>query len=321
MNLLVQSLSFAFGYAVSFSICCVATATQLALADSGESVERACDVGYRELKGKFDSETGNATEASKGNSAQEAPTQSEPESKGKTSSRNDKSSGKVLRGEVSKNSHFFAPSISDSSELESKIEGTSAWEVILHGDVKFTPQLLERFRSSAVFSDIGDHSRHIKLYIGNILTDCSEPMTVDLALGRVKISPGAIVYFRASQTGTAIMNFHDDHRNSVKVSVGDLNIDLPPGRMLLLTSQKGRDFDELNPCTGVWYKSLYEKQVNDKTKIFLTQFSLMSASALMPSVKRLSALRKNRGNKIAKTFAAVYLISRDRHPFRPKLHS
>lgn len=229
-----------------------------------------------------------------------------------------KPSGKVLQGEVSKNSHFFAPKISD---IESQIEGTSGWEVILHGDVKLTPQLLERFRSSAVFSDMGDHPRHVKLYIGNILTDCSDPMTVDLALARVKIAPGAIVYFRASQTGTAIMNFHDDHRNSVKISVGDEQFDLPPGRMLLVTGHKGRDFDDLNPCSGVWYKSLYEKQVNDKARIFLTQFSLMSAAELMPSVKRLSALRKHRGKKIAKTFAAVYLISRDRHPFRPKLHS
>ncbi|MBX9568016.1 MAG: hypothetical protein K2X77_03935 [Candidatus Obscuribacterales bacterium] len=229
------------------------------------------------------------------------------------------SAGKILlQGEVSKNSRFFAPKISD---VESKLEGTSSWELILHGDVKFTPELLQRFRSSAVFSDLGDHPRHIKLYIGNILADCSDPMTVDLSLARVKLSPGAIVYFRASQTGTAIMNFHDDHRNSVKVSVGDMQIDLPPGRMVFVTDKKGRDFDELNPCSGVWYKSLYEKQVNDKTRVFMTQFSLMSAAELMPSVKRLSALRKHRGNKIAKTFAAVYLISRDRHPFRPKLHS
>lgn len=262
---------------------------------------------YTELKGaKFDQEP-------PGGSAVSAPSLEDGKEPPKK-----KSSGKVLQGEVSKNSHFFAPKISD---IESKIEGTSGWEVILHGDVKLTPQLLQRFRNSAVFSDMGDHPRHVKLYIGNILTDCSDPMTVDLSLARVKIAPGAIVYFRASQTGTAIMNFHDDHRNSVRVSVGDEQFDLPPGRMLLVTGHKGRDFDELNPCSGVWYKSIYEKQVNDKARIFLTQFSLMSAAELMPSVKRLSALRKHRGKKIAKTFAAVYLISRDRHPFRPKLHS
>lgn len=240
---------------------------------------------------------------------------SSTEPKGETSS---EKTGKILRGEVSKNSRFSTPKLSD---VESKLEGTSGWEVILHGDLKLTPQLLQRFRSSSVFSDLGDHSRHLKLYIGNVLADCSDPLTVDLSLARVRLAPGSIVYFRASQTGTAILNFHDDHRNSVKVTVGEMQIDLPPGRMLLLTDQKGRDFDELNPCTGVWYKSISEKQVNEKTRVFMTQFSLMSAAALMPSVKRLSALRKHRGNKIAKTFAAVYSISRDRHPFRPKLHS
>lgn len=234
---------------------------------------------------------------------------------------------KILRGEIEKRNRkqkVYSAAIDESP----KLEGSTGWELILHGDVKLSPALLQKFRNSNVFSDVGEHPRHLKLYIGNVLTDCSENMTIDLALGRLEITPGAIVYIRASQTGTAIFNFHDDHRDSVKLKVGKTTMYIPPGRMVLLSEHKSRDFDDLNPCAGVWYKTVCEKKLTEnekslsgQTRIFMTQFSLLSAVGVMPSVKTLAALRKARGEKIAKTFAAVYLITRDRASFRPKGHS
>lgn len=159
------------------------------------------------------------------------------------------------------------------------------------------------------------------LFRGRILFDCKNDVHLVTPDASVDIERGSVVYVYSTGESVVILNLHDLKRKAVLVSVAGEKIELPPGRELLITRYGSLKFDEARLCPGIWYRSVYELANKHGLKIYETQFSTISAAAIFPSVRKMVAKGNKSGEKLAKTFAAVITVSRDRQAFRPCMKS
>lgn len=135
---------------------------------------------------------------------------------------------------------------------------------------------------------------------------------------KVGIAGGAIVCIKNAGNGTsAVLNLHDNRRGAVVIRLYDHEYELPPGRMVVLTNNMQARFDDVNPFPGLWYRSVYEMRITAELRLLQTQFSLPSASYVIPTVRHLTLHDRRLGQKMLKTMTAVWTASRDPSPFRP----
>ena len=161
------------------------------------------------------------------------------------------------------------------------------------------------------------HDGNLGFYRGRVLFNCKNDLHVVTPDATVDVRRGSIVYLYSTGESMVILNLHDDHRRSVMAHVDGEEIEIPPGREVLITRYRDLSFDDARLCPGIWYRSVHELVSRPKLKVYLTQFSTISAAAIMPSVHKVVQKRDRTAEKLAKTFAAVITISRDRQRFRP----
>lgn len=162
---------------------------------------------------------------------------------------------------------------------------------------------------------------NLGIYKGRVLLNCKNDVHVVTPDATVDVGKGSIVYLYSTGESVVILNLHDDHRGSVKAHVDGEEIEIPPGREVLVTRYPDLSFDDARLCPGIWYRSVWELVSKPKLKVYLTQFSTISAAAIMPSVHRVIQKKDKTADKLAKTFAAVIMVSRDRQKFRPCMPS
>lgn len=192
-------------------------------------------------------------------------------------------------------------------------------EASLVGRICFNPETMPLLSSKGIVALPGDHEQHLLLSRGSVLLAPTNQIKVEVPNAEVSMAPGSIVYIREKDNDTAILNLHDEHMNAVSVRSGGLEVYLPPGRAMILTNKMDADFDDVNPCSGLWYRTVYKNRTSDNVHAFVTQFSTISAAWILPAVRKLALGKTHHSDKLIKTAAAVYQVSRDRKEFRYKL--
>ncbi len=193
-------------------------------------------------------------------------------------------------------------------------------EVHLQGEANFDPCNLGKFKNKCLLAEPGCSKNILSLYRGRVLFDCTNDVYLSTPDARVKIARGSIVYVYSTGESLAVLNLHDLHRRSVVLELDHEKIEIPPGREILLTRYCDLEFDEARLTPGIWYRSVYELPSRPGLKLFLTQFSTISAAAIFPSVHKLTAKKNKSGDRLVKTFAAVIKASRDGQQFRPNMN-
>ena len=105
---------------------------------------------------------------------------------------------------------------------------------------------------------------------------------------QVIIAKGAVAFVSdKSGNDTAVFNLHQSRPGGMKVVVGKKLINLPPGRMLLVSRQGTKDFGEVkHEAKIIGYRNPNYYKINDDMDVFLADFSLPSA------LKKIVPLRK-----------------------------
>ncbi|MBX9686459.1 MAG: hypothetical protein K2X27_07125 [Candidatus Obscuribacterales bacterium] len=189
-------------------------------------------------------------------------------------------------------------------------------EVLLSGFADFDKENLNIFKGKAVLDALACRKNSLSLYKGRVLFNCKNDLELNTPDASIKIRKGSIVYVYSTGESVLILNLHDYHWHSVEAFVDGQRIEIPPGRELLITRYANLSFDEARLCPGIWYRSVYELISKPALKVYLTQFSSISAYHIFPSVRKLASDKKT-VKKLTKTFAAVLTVSRDRQSFRP----
>ncbi len=220
----------------------------------------------------------------------------------------------TLHGQASRNVRKFMQNQSVDTRNFSSI-----YEAEVTGDYSFDNDNCRALALHGVVAEPIEGQNGVNFHSGSLLLSCSVPVNVKVRNALVKIAGGSIVFIKANQYVALVMNLHDEHHRSVVVHIGERSYTLTPGRELVLTSMLNLTYDEANLTPGIWYRSVQEDFPLMDTKVFLTQFSTLSTLRVIPVVRKVASFRKHHGDKIVKTAAAVYAVSRDRHEFRWKL--
>lgn len=194
-------------------------------------------------------------------------------------------------------------------------------ETILSGTLHFGRQTMLLLNSKGIAGQRGDSDNQLVLTAGSILFAPENKIEVVLPHMRVELDPGSIVYIRQTDTSAAILNLHDEHSNSVLIHTSKKSNYLKPGHVLVLTSkEEDVDFEQSNPCPGLWFRTIYKSRQDDGITIFVTQFSTLSAAWISPTIRHYCSNPKN-GGKLSKTAAAVYAVTKDHKEFRYTLEA
>lgn len=204
-------------------------------------------------------------------------------------------------------------------------------DLLLPSLVPYKDEILLQNKKELNQADFAELSRHcvllrkdcgrqsIGLYRGRLLLDCQSDLKVRLPDAELKIARGAVVYIYSTGESQVILNLHDHRRRDVEVKVGKDLIELPPGREILITRHHLLQFEQARLVPGIWFRSVYLLKDEPGLKVYETQFSSISAVALLPALRKLVKEQKSSREKLAKTFAAVITVSGDRQAFRPSM--
>lgn len=194
-------------------------------------------------------------------------------------------------------------------------------EIFLKDQVLFGQPTMSLLKSRDIVAEKGHHESHLVLANGSLLLAPKNRVDVTVPNAEINIEPGAIVYIRTKNNNTAVLNLHDERVNAVNIKSTNTNYYLPPGRVMLITDERYTDFDNANPCPGLWYRSVFRHESKEGITRLVSQFSPLSAAWILPCVRNLILAKSSHGNKIIKTGAAVTVMSRDRKDFRYRLEN
>ena len=129
----------------------------------------------------------------------------------------------------------------------------------------------------------------INLDSGNILISPDRDIAISTDKGTVSIASGATIFLMSSTKGMIIYDLQQTKPKQVSVVVNKHRLVMEPGRMLVLTRQKARSFEELEAnCHRVSYRKPEEIELQgDDMTAFAAGFSISSALMKIMPLKQL----------------------------------
>lgn len=183
-------------------------------------------------------------------------------------------------------------------------------EAVIEGDAVFDEALVRRLATKGVIASIDPESRRFNIHKGKVLIYCSKHVELSLGNADLKMAPNTMAYIYDNGLGTcAIMNLHDKHWNAMELRSGVQKLFVPPGREVIFTSWTKLNFDEANLTSGLWFRRVHEFKPLPTVKGYFTQYSLLSAAYIFPSIRKLANSDTTEGRKLVKTAAAVFIAS------------
>ena len=147
----------------------------------------------------------------------------------------------------------------------------------------------------------------INLQDGNGLVLASKLTHIHTSLADITLDAGSAVLIFQTSTGLAILNLHDDHQSAVHATVNGVDLEIPIGRQLVLTSKTDAQFDDINP-SSIGYRGLTSFSVGGK-KAFVSEFSTLSAlTTVTKMLKQPNKAEQLLTQRMLKSAAAIYLL-------------
>ncbi len=156
------------------------------------------------------------------------------------------------------------------------------------------------------------HSDCVTLDNGSALFVPSRDMTVVTPKGSVKLAANSVAYVNANSNQLSVYDISDSHKASVVVSTGGRDLTLSPGRHLVVTHDKAKNFAEVNPIESIMHRSVKGHELGAGKRAFVSEFSIPSAVNVVKPLKAMlnsnDADAKKVAARIIKTSAVVMMV-------------
>ncbi len=146
-------------------------------------------------------------------------------------------------------------------------------------------------------------SRSMRNYIdfegGNILLNPETDIVVGTRLGNIDVKSGAIAFIMHAGKDLVIYDLCQTKPKQISILVTKRRIYIEPGRMLVLTGQDVKDFENLEACHHIAYCNVQFFDLNAQHEImkgFIADFSVSAAIIAIGPLRQLS-VSKNREDK------------------------
>ena len=177
---------------------------------------------------------------------------------------------KALQGGVSE---FATMTGAQSGQVEAAISSDRALG-IKAGDAP----VVESARST-------DKHRFVSLHNGAVVFAPFVNTTVDTPFGSVEIDARSLVMVIVSPHGTAVYNIDDQHRDAVRIQVGNHTIPLSPSKQATVTSSTVKAFEQVNPVEAIGYRYMTDSELGDGMKVFNSEFSISSSIGAVKTLR------------------------------------
>jgi hypothetical protein len=161
-------------------------------------------------------------------------------------------------------------------------------------------------------------SSHFTFATNSTLLAPDHNLTINANIAQVEVDAGASVMLLQTDSELAILSLHDDHGNSVRVTVDGQTLSVPVGRQVVLSRNGTKEFDDLNP-SKLGYRNLAGGKLG-KWKAFSSEFSMLTLLSTTPQLRQLMKSQhkdeRELGRKLMKTAAAMLVINKDKSPFK-----
>lgn len=142
----------------------------------------------------------------------------------------------------------------------------------------FTPAEIARLNSEGIVTSGETAGSKFGLVEGNLVFAPEHDITVHFNEGKLFIPADSVVFVMKTKDSVGIYDLHQRGQGGVSVVASKKLIQLDPGRLLVLTSQPGRDFDRVGgQFRMVGYRNARQQDLSDDLRAFAMDFSLPSA--------------------------------------------
>ncbi len=167
-----------------------------------------------------------------------------------------------------------------------------------------SPELIALFKSLPE-SETGcgvesvESKENVVFKTGTALLIADRDMEIELKVGTLKLSEGAVVLIANSDKGSAIFDFHDRGKESVCLLVDGKRVALSPGRHMHATSHPSRDFAEVNLLDMICHRGVSTTALTEDVNLHCSEFSTLSAMEVIGPLKKVMSSKHPEARKLA----------------------
>lgn len=158
---------------------------------------------------------------------------------------------------------------------------------------------------------------------GQVLCAPNRDTEIQTSCGTVSIKKAAVAVIVAKGDNVSVYNLADKSSNGVTVTSGEDSLSLsPPGTQLTMTRTVNAALHEINPRADVAVRNARPGSLGDGVKVFLCDFSMLSAMNQFRSLTQLrnsGDVREHQLSEVVLRNAAIRtLVARSTMPFQPQ---
>ena len=186
--------------------------------------------------------------------------------------------------------------------------------------LSFDSATLNQLESKGVIVGEGSGNNFFNLDRGKVLFAPKRDIVVQTHEAQVFIAAGSHVLVVETGHDVAIIDLADKKSGAVKVANGNRQLELFPGKGVILTRSTDSSFDKINPAKGIAYRNLQSFPFGEGVKAHAVDISIATAMSNVVSLRSIKNSQnpadRRHAQAILKNAAILSLITRNQTPFR-----
>lgn len=212
---------------------------------------------------------------------------------------------KVLEGKVLEEFEIETQDVPDGGLVES---------------ATFDSATISQLESKGIKIGDGTGNRFFNLDCGKVLFAPTQDIVVQTHEAQVFIAAGAHVWVVETGHDVAIFDLGDRRNGSVKVVNEKRQLELLPGKGVILTRNMTSSFDKINPTKDIAYRNLQSFSFGENVKAHAVDISILTAMSNVAALRKIknsdNPAERHHAAVIMKNAAILTLISKNSTPFK-----
>ena len=212
---------------------------------------------------------------------------------------------KVLEGKVLEEFEFETQDVPDGGLVESST---------------FDPATIALLESKGIKVGEGTGNKFFNLDVGKVLFAPTQDIVVQTHEAQIFIAAGSHVWVVETGHDVAIFDLADKKNGSVKVVNEKRQLELLPGKGVILTRNMSSSFDKINPTKDIAYRNLQSFNFGEGVKAHAVDISILTAMSNVVALRKIknsdNPADRHHAAVILKNAAILSLISRNSTPFK-----
>ncbi len=184
----------------------------------------------------------------------------------------------------------------------------------------FDSATLSQLTAKGVKVGEGSGNKFFNLDRGKVLFAPNQDIIVQTHEAQISIAAGSHVWIVETGNDVAIFDLADKKNGAVKVVNAKQQLELFPGKGVILTRNMTSSFDKINPTKDIAYRNLRSFSFGDGVKAHAVDISIATAMTNVVSLRNIrhsqNSAERQHAAAILKNAAILSLISRNTTPFK-----